>query len=386
MKKFLKSFVAAVLAVMMVITCVPAFAANYFVPPNFGEENPAEEFVFEDFTVDATGYYNVIFLSIPRPGIYEKYTPGSTSYSEVVSDEAYNIRYDAGESFGAVYYLEKDTTYYAKYGFDGEFLGEEMTSVLLNDSTELENLILGADVCKPDVDFNLNLNAKLVFSSAEISISCEFPFICEAGIAEGENTILPDVPVYSGEALVLTAYPAEKFISDISFKNSDKCTTAYIDYKDNLVFADFSQEEVIVNCENGKKEVVLNEYAVVNTHGNKTYFIDAVPEVNENAPVKINIWLVGNAGRVLIKSYDCKIYEGGALFNMERTLIYYKEELTELTEEILAKYESLSLTEYRLLFPFIFCSAMAEYIAKSIPLYFKYISLIVDFYMAAMPY
>ena len=102
--------------------------------------------------------------------------------------------------------------------------------------------------------------------------------------------------------------------------------------------------------------------------------------------MKINIWLVGNAGRVLIKSCDCKIYEGGALFNMERTLIYYKEELTELTEEILAKYESLSLTEYRLLFPFIFCSAMAEYIAKSIPLYFKYISLIVDFYMAAMPY
>lgn len=364
MKKFLKSFIATLLAVTMVIGCIPAFASD---SADMGEE----------FTVSDTGYYNVLLSDGESSAIYNE------------SDTAYNFTYTNTASDYAVYYLEKDTPYYSMDEFNGEYLGEEIISVSFDDSTALKNLILGADIIEGETDFYFFASANINFSSEKsLWVNGEIPFVCENGIAEGENNIVPDVPVYSGEAIVLTAFPAEKFVSDTYFKNANRYTTAYLDYKDTICFEDYSKAEVVIRCSNGTKEVVLNDYAVVNTHDNKNYRIEVDSEVTANAPVRIRIYLVGEEGSVELKSYDCKVVEASPLFNKDRVLYYYEKELRVVATDIIRKYESYKNNSFLkvVMLPVIF----AEYFARTISLYVEYmrdgINFVFEDYNSKMNY
>ena len=346
MKKSFKSILASLLAVIMLLAPVTAFADEIF-----------EDDFYELISVTESGYY------LCDNGIYQD------------GSEIYNISCTYKDSNLRLYYLNEGNEYSVKNGKDVDLIGKAVTSVTASDPTSFNSLILGVDADEGALVYNLNAPSTVIFDNGETVTLPSTPFFCDAGIEAGENTVKYGIPAYDGKNRIITACYIEEVIKSVELKNSYDAT-AYLDYKGNVFFDNLNDTAIIIN---GNQEIVVNKYGYF-VYSSRNYPITIGSEIIEGSPVKIKIYISGNADKVEIASFNCTVRDASYTQNLDRCKKYFEEELYGIVDGLLDKYSSwpsyLNSIKTSIMY--------AEYMAKAVPLLFEYLSDIYNLYNDAV--
>ena len=209
-KKTLKAILAAALAVIMVIPCFSAFAANNTLTWNFygtdytydyaGEmtlgttaiPDDASDFIWYSFDVPEEGFYLIRYNYVNLDawfGIPEDYE-GTTAYNE----KPY-LSYEEEYIDGSIYFIEAGKTIVAfdiylseeNAAFETEFLGSEITEVKPH-----EDLIYNYDVYDyeymGEIYCDLTTDVDITFSNGFTVTEYYLEGTTEKALVAGENT------------------------------------------------------------------------------------------------------------------------------------------------------------------------------------------------------
>ncbi|MBQ2973665.1 MAG: hypothetical protein IJE19_04865 [Clostridia bacterium] len=313
MKKIMKKLTAVMLAAMICLAAVPAFAADseetvyWYYDDNdswatsytcigevaegentieYGFENHIEDdyyipeqYVYLTFEAEKSGYYlfKTDFASY-NIDVPEKYGEDNKVYGYADCENAYDDDYDymyyylpAGEN---IIGLEWWTYYSEQYSFDIEYLGDAVNDIIYDESA-LEDLMEGTDiyVYSDEKSASLyNLDYEVVFSEKTVKFE-EESLYCDIDPETGEYSLT--FLDYSEKADITTIKP-EDIVKNVEVVNPDECL-AGIEYYDGSVDAVgmLSLEEIKVTFADGTVEIYeVDEdgQAVIELQNGRTYY------------------------------------------------------------------------------------------------------------------
>lgn len=307
MKKGVKSIFAAVLAVIMVLGSLTAFAAgesqrvkwdyngteiyleyagDFDKKVTFNPEADNREYrVYYDLEVQQSGWYLVSVkhsgsdFSVEFPEKFENGVAYGKLYKclienpgEVTDTQKIICRFSAGKTVMGVYCLNTEL----EIGI--EYLGEEVTDFQV-EQEDLDNVILGYnEVVAVEGSSFLFLTqdltdifegryancfrAKIVFSSGMVfdAGNMGLAYNVKGGkLKEGKNTVTFLIAEEFGlsKEFELTAYPPTHYVKDIEISNLDEFATVKID-EDGLTYGNPGKLEMTVTYADGTKETFVS--------------------------------------------------------------------------------------------------------------------------------
>lgn len=348
MKKTAKSLLAIILALVMALGTIPAFAYEiggligwYFAEEDIGcDEGRLSNYggiLVEgknSITFDVDKDSDVYEFTASEPGYYLfQGGPGSISIemSKKTVDGApvgyreslYQLSTTPAK---AIFYLEKETVFvlvnstfaFENSSFDIEYLGDTITNVDYGDGDEFENLIIGVDIDEDRNDFERYFDTSFTFSGGKTITMRNCPVRCtlENKVVEGENKITVN---FLGKTVdeTVTAYPLDKYLKDITIDNRLKYTRIkmvgtnphdfYPVYPDENEFGS-SIDGVTVKFSDGIEErIILNhdsptavEFPNGHTYSIEYRYLSAYSDHVDSLNIYVN--------DTLVKSYECRNY------------------------------------------------------------------------------
>lgn len=363
MKKTLKSIIATTLALVMLLCCVPAFAAEpaetvkwYWWEDNYNEyhyEGELEEgevefyegipdFIYYTFNAAEEGYYlfvtenDWLYMSLP-----EEIKDGCF-YNEEYADEHIG-RIDGTGDFASLHYLEAgehilgvtfgngtgSPSSLAEYGgFSFEYCGKEVVDLSFGENT-LE-LITECDFAYNEhsqeyerVPYSARLDdVTVTFSSGNTVVldKNKYDMYSESNLAKGKNTVTFEFLGYE-ETAEITVCNISQFVKSVEISNLEK----HIDVKEYYdgtyeFYSDyFIGETVIVTFTDGTKASCTIEpfgFNEIELPNGRKYHLNVSYEKeydDAKAPMYIIVSLEYNCN---IADYECNIKQATAKENL----------------------------------------------------------------------
>lgn len=327
MKKTLKSIIGAVLAMLIALSGVSAFAAgdtitwkyedyseeytyggefsegeNKIAPRLTGED---EEYIYYEFNAEKSGCYLVTCKSEDNFlfNVAEKFENGSafgTCDYAFVENEDSSARsricyFDEGTNiFGVVYQTHDDAYDYDDCTVEIEFYGEEITDIVFADDSVFE-IVTDFDYENKAGDiWYINLDATVYFSSGKTLEYNDyyFSFVLNEDAEEGENAVTLSFVGYEEEATV-AAYSIEHYIESIEISNLEKYTVVHKDYKGESYFSHPEGETLTVKYTDSTTEEYEYNYGSVIEICGRYCFTDGWFESDGNGGYTYNVNIAG---------------------------------------------------------------------------------------------
>lgn len=336
MKKSIRAFIATVLAVVMAIPAVTAFAATdtedklewEFYDETFYYDYAGEiaegkneiiydgnDFIYFSFDAQNSGYYHLSFGYENMNawiGVPEKFENGkafneaSCIYYATEDFDGIICYFSEGKQIIALdlYYIDENAS------FDIEFYGEDITEIEL-----AETLIYGYDIYDYDLDgsvyFEIDNNVKITFSSGKSITKDSISGKTNSSITSGENTLVAVVcgKEYELKANVnyVTDYVESAEISNIEdYLNIKICYDGYDSYEPygetlTVKFKDGTTDEIVLNDD---------EFLVLPNGSEVWCYTDFESNGNE---IVLNVYIANK----LVKSYECIEHEANISENID---------------------------------------------------------------------
>lgn len=286
---------------------------------------PAETEGYElgyEFNVPESGYYLLSFCYSDFDWVgFPEYVEDGTAYSigdyAIVTDD-YNTE--------VLFYLEKGKTYvgadhyysYEDSCFEIEYIGSEIKELSFGKGAFTDYLIsCDINYCDEEYAFCTWEDLTVEFDSGKaLKIKdCLLTYTAENDeILLGTNNITVSFLGFEKET-VLTAWDADRFVSDVEMTNIDYYSSV-VQYYDGYVVPEIYDEEVTVYFTDGTCTTVDFEYGygVVKFPNGRRYEIYASYENLRSNEVEL-VFYVGYAE---VASYECEIEATDSLENFKR--------------------------------------------------------------------
>ncbi len=370
MKKTLKSIICSILAIMLALGSITAFAADadgiitwvhelsdetfycqYAGNLKLGENKldnlvaegeditlecpDKEEVTFDicyDFNADKAGYY---FITVDGSydvefGIVAEKSEGNTAYNTKETERVYS----KDDNFeGTLVYLEKGRQLFAENPFvqlytygeyeditvNIEYYGEKITDIEIADEY-LKNLVIGYDLEQGETRQVIRFDADIIFSSGKkIGTDKNFECFSDKKINEGNNTLTLKYLGFE-KKITVEAYGIEKYIKSISQANPEKRLEIKKDYLGQISHADFydnADTVTVTFTDNSTKNYKFTSSAAIEI-GEREYFIfcNYIDSDSDTYYYDGDIsYIIEIAGKTYVK-LPCKITENSFTENL----------------------------------------------------------------------
>ncbi len=338
-----KSFIAAMLAVIMAVCMIPfasALEAGDTVTWTFDHTDEMEytyagrlfatnKITNEDyypevytFNADKSGYYSV------EIGYGDFFVAETFDFTEGKAHEYRECIYSVSGNEEVYYFDASETVAIGVYSYEKggelniEYYGAEISEIIMANDM-LDNLIIDCDIPANSAEFSLFANATVVFDSGK-SVKTEvidFETADGENVKEGENEVNA---VVLGEefAYTMTACRAAAVVKSMSLTNSGNYTYIYEDFKGFYRGMDITDEYIEVTFADGKSLACpyngdfrradfcngrsYNVFARYNDYA-RTLELGFASEVNATA---------SHDQCYVVTSYGCEIIEGDIDHNL----------------------------------------------------------------------
>lgn len=299
MKKTFKTFLAAMLAAIMLIGSLPAFAAeasetlewNYYGDTYYydyageikegvntvGEISDDSAFIYFDFNAEKTGFYTLSFNYEEIEGwtgIPEKIENG-VAYDDIEltyhgdEDNSKILFYlEAGET---VFAIDLDFTPSENAEIVVEYCGEEIASVIPGDA------VIACDFYYYDCEdgtftFDLLSDSTIIFDSGKSLKTDSLYGTTDKEPAKGINTLNIELFGKTHTAAV-TLYNIDDFISKIEISNAEKYLNPVIYYDTYDSLYPYDETFTVTFTDGTTESIVYNDYEsfVILPNGSKAY-------------------------------------------------------------------------------------------------------------------
>lgn len=322
-KKTLKAILAAALAVIMVIPCFSAFAANDTLIWDFYGSEYEYDYAGEmtvgttAIPADATDYIWYSF-DVPENGFYYihyQYTDMDAWFGipeEIEGASAYNeksfISYAPDGGDGTIYYLETGKTlvgfdlyYYGENAtFETEFLGAEITEVKPQNDLIYNYDVYGYEYMGEYV-FEAETRFDITFSDGKTIPYYFLTGKTDSEIVAGENTFKTEI---AGKEYEFTAnvYYITDYVESVEISNIEDYLYVY-EYYNGTDYNYPEYETIKVNFNDGKTYTVTinGDDGIILPNGREVYY--GFDFNKEGGDYTFDVYVAGN----LMASYDCEI-------------------------------------------------------------------------------
>lgn len=268
-----KSFIAAMLAVIMAVCMIPfasaleagdtvtwtfdhtdemeyTYAGRLFATNKITNEEHYTEVY--SFNADKSGYYSV------EIGYGDFFVAETFDFTEGKAHEYRECIYSVSGNEEVYYFDASETVAIGVYSYEKggelniEYYGAEISEIIMANDM-LDNLIIDCDIPANSAEFSLFANATVVFDSGK-SVKTEvidFETADGSDVKEGENEVNA---VVLGEefAFTMTACRAAAVVKSMSLTNSEKYAYIYEDYKGFYNGKDITDEYIEVTFADGR--------------------------------------------------------------------------------------------------------------------------------------
>ncbi|MBQ8762486.1 MAG: hypothetical protein IJZ07_00085 [Clostridia bacterium] len=291
MKNTFKRLISAMLAVIMALGCISAFAAEETIEwywnsygeedefmyemPCLGELTAGENTVGKDrdeddieddgeqtcyrFTAESDGYYLITLGDLEY--FYNNYVYFSEAF---VDGKAYSLVYDEysqrmEDSIEFIYYLSAGETAVLiqsveEFTLTYEFLGEEITDIVY-DENSLEGILNSDFYSYRDYSYGYGICGDLIFSSGKKFRFADYVFVIEEKIVKGENTVEFEFFGFKKDVIV-NVVEARDVITKLEPVNLEDDLVVIEHYNGYVSADDIGEADLIITYADGRKETV----------------------------------------------------------------------------------------------------------------------------------